>query len=225
SREPDMGGLGYWTEQFSQCGADTACINGRRIDISAAFFMEAEFQQTGSFVYGLYRGSLGRNPLFAEFMPDRSRITAGDGLEQSKQALADEWVTRTEFKSAYPDAMSNADFVNKLFDVAGLSGYTSERQGYINALNSGGTRSQVLRGVIEGDTFRQKEYNRAFVLTEYFSYLRRDPDEAGLAFWINVLDTRELGNYRGMVCSFVTSTEYQKRFSTVVTHANNECGQ
>jgi hypothetical protein len=33
------------------------------------------------------------------------------------------------------------------------------------------------------------------------------------------------GNYRGMVCSFITSTEYQRRFSLVVTRANGECGR
>ncbi|MGB9181931.1 MAG: DUF4214 domain-containing protein, partial [Pyrinomonadaceae bacterium] len=204
---------------------DETCFHNRRIDVSAAFFMEEEFQQTGSFVYGLYRGSLGRNPLFAEFMPDRSRIALGGQLESSKQALADEWVTRTEFRNAYPDSMTNAEFVNRLFDVAGLTGYSAERQSAINQLNSGGTRSTVLRGVIESTAFRAKEYNRAFVLTEYFSYLRRDPDQAGLDFWVNVLDSREVGNYRGMVCSFITSVEYQKRFSTVVTHSNSECGR
>ncbi|MGB9182273.1 MAG: DUF4214 domain-containing protein, partial [Pyrinomonadaceae bacterium] len=61
--------------------------------------------------------------------------------------------------------------------------------------------------------------------TEYFSYLRRDPDEAGLDFWVNVLDNREPNNYRGMVCSFITSAEYQKRFASVVSHSNSECGQ
>lgn len=225
NREPDSGGLGYWADQISQCGVDDLCLSNRRTDVSAAFFMEREFQQTGSFVYGLYKGSFGRNPQFSEFMPDRSRIGVGDQLDSSKQALADEWVTRAEFKAQYPDSMSNESFVNKLFDVAGLSGYSAQRQSYINQLNAGGTRSGVLRGVIEGDAFRTKEYNRAFVLTEYFSYLRRDPDAAGFDFWVNVLDSREPGNFRGMVCSFVTSAEYQKRFSSVVTHSNSECGR
>ena len=222
-REPDQGGLDYWSDQIAGCNGEAKCIHNRRIDVSAAFFVEQEFQQTGSFVYGLYKASLGRNPQFAEFVPDRSRITAGDNLESSKQALVDEWVTRSSFKNAYPDSMSNEDFVNKLFDTAGLSGHQTERQGYINALNNGGTRSQVLRGVIESDAFRQKEYNRAFVLTEYFGYLRRDPDEGGFDFWLNVLDNREPNNYRGMVCSFITSAEYQQRFSSVVTHSNKEC--
>ena len=68
------------------------------------------------------------------------------------------------------------------------------------------------------------EYNAAFVLTEYFGYLRRDPEPEGYDFWLNVLNNGEPGNYRGMVCSFITSTEYQQRFSSVVTHSNAECG-
>jgi Domain of unknown function (DUF4214) len=67
------------------------------------------------------------------------------------------------------------------------------------------------------------ECNAASVLAEYFGYLRRNPEPEGYSFWLNVLG-KDVGNYRGMVCSFVTSTEYQQRFSTVVTHRNAECG-
>jgi hypothetical protein len=31
------------------------------------------------------------------------------------------------------------------------------------------------------------------------------------------------GNYRGMVCSFITSAEYQNRFSGVVSQSNGDC--
>jgi hypothetical protein len=34
----------------------------------------------------------------------------------------------------------------------------------------------------------------AFVLAEYFGYLRRDPDQGGYQFWLNVLNNREPGN-------------------------------
>jgi hypothetical protein len=215
----------YWSDQIRQCGTDELCIHNRWIDVSAAYFIKNEFQQTGSFVYGLYKGSLGRNPKFAEFMPDRNRVVGGSSLEASKQALADNWVTRAEFKSSYPDSLSNEAFVNKLCDAAGLSAYSTERQTFLTALQNGASRSAVLRGVIESDAFKTKEYNRAFVLTEYFGYLRRDPDDAGLEFWLNVLDNKEPSNYRGMVCSFITSAEYQKRFGSVVAHSNSECGQ
>jgi hypothetical protein len=63
------------------------------------------------------------------------------------------------------------------------------------------------------------------VQMEYFGYLRRDTDADGYRFWLDVLNNRDAGNYRGMVCSFLTSTEYQRRFGTVVTRSNSECGR
>jgi hypothetical protein len=69
------------------------------------------------------------------------------------------------------------------------------------------------------------EYNPAFVLTEYLGYPRRDPESSGYDFWLDVLNNRDADNFRGMVCSFITSTEYQRRFSSVVTHSNAECGR
>jgi hypothetical protein len=86
-------------------------------------------------------------------------------------------------------------------------------------------RALVMQAVADNALLKKAEYNAAFVLTEYFSYLRRDPEPEGYAFWLNVLTSGDVGNYRGMVCSFITSTEYQQRFSAVVTHSNAECGQ
>jgi hypothetical protein len=87
------------------------------------------------------------------------------------------------------------------------------------------SRALVLRQVAEAPAFQGVQYNAAFVLTEYFGYLRRNPEPEGYDFWLNVLNNREPGNFRGMVCSFITSTEYQKRFSSVVSHSNAECGR
>ena len=224
-REPDAGGFGYWSSQFDTCHGDASCLNQTRINVSAAFFIENEFQQTGSFIYRTYKASLGARPAYAQFSSDRSRVIGGANLETSKQSFVDEFVSRPEFKTAYPDSLGNADFVNKLFDTAELTGNEAERQSYTNMLNSGGTRSQVLRAIIESDAFKMKQYNPSFVLMQYFGYLRRDPDEAGLEFWLNVLNNREPNNYRGMVCSFITSAEYQKRFGVLLTHSNAECGQ
>jgi hypothetical protein len=47
----------------------------------------------------------------------------------------------------------------------------------------------------------------------------------GYDFWLNTLNNRDQNNYRGMVCSFITSAEYQQRFSSVVTRSNADCGQ
>jgi hypothetical protein len=85
------------------------------------------------------------------------------------------------------------------------------------------SRAAVVRAVSDNTTFKQTQYNPAFVLTEYFGYLRRDSDQAGYNFWLNVLNNGDPNNYKGMVCSFLTATEYQRRFSNVVTRSNAEC--
>jgi hypothetical protein len=59
SRMPDRDGLDYWTQQINECGTDKFCINQRKIGVSAAFFIEREFQLTGSFIYRLYKAGLG----------------------------------------------------------------------------------------------------------------------------------------------------------------------
>ncbi len=57
----------------------------------------------------------------------------------------------------------------------------AERDALVNALNAGArTRAQVLRAVAEDADFAAAERNRAFVLAQYFGYLRRNPDDVGL---------------------------------------------
>ena len=122
--------------------------------MSAAFFIEQEFQETGYYVYRFYKASFGRQPSFTEFMSDRSQVS-GANLEARKQAFADQWVQRPAFVAAYPITMSNTEVVNKLFDSAGLTAsmYDPQRQQEIQAMNAGRSRALVLRDVIETPDF------------------------------------------------------------------------
>jgi len=224
-REPDQGGFEYWSNEINQCGGDAGCISRRRIEVAAAFFVEREFQDTGSFVYRLYRASFGQAPMFSQFKPDRTKVVGGPNLDAAKAAFVNEFVGRDAFKQAYPDSLTPEQFLNKLFANAGLSAHTGDWDSYLAQLNNGHTRAQVLGQLIETGEFKQREYNPSFVLMEYFGYLQRDPDPGGYAFWLNVLENRESGNYSGMVCAFITSAEYQKRFSNIVTRSNAECGK
>jgi len=108
----------------------------------------------------------------------------------------------------------------------------SQRDSLIVRYNTGANQTQsrsfVLRDVTENTATRDANYNAAFVLTEYFGYLRRSPDRGGYDFWLNVLNGSvgsDPGNYRRMVCAFITSAEYQRRFSAIVSHGNGECEQ
>jgi hypothetical protein len=72
--------------------------------------------------------------------------------------------------------------------------------------------------VAENSVFDQQESNRAFVLMQYFGYLRRNPnsqsdtDYTGYDFWLTKLNQFN-GNFinADMVKAFLTSTEYQQR--------------
>ena len=233
-RIPDQAGLDFWTGQLnSQCGVDPAC-NARRIGVSAAFFVELEFQQTGFVVYKLNRAAYGLRPVpeqtrvlvpYEQFMGDRSQLIGGAQLPASTQAFIDRFVLRREFLAKYPATLTNAQYVNTLFDTAGLTNgaFANERQAQIDAMNTQGrTRAQVLLNLINLQFLSDREFNPSFVLMQYFGYLRRDPDQGGYDFWLNILN-QQSANARGMVCAFITSDEYQQRFSSVVTRTNALC--
>jgi hypothetical protein len=229
SREPDEAGFNYWTDQILVCGANASCVNTRRRDIGAAFFIEQEFQITGSFIYDAYSATLGRKPIFNEYSSDRQQIVGGANVDAAKTAFAQGFVQRAEFTTKYQANTTAASFVDALLQTLQSVGVnlSAERQNLINAYNGAGnivdSRAAVVKAVADNATVKQSQYNPAFVLTEYFGYLRRDADQNGYAFWLNVLNNGDVNNYRGMVCSFITSTEYQRRFSIVVSHSNGEC--
>lgn len=86
------------------------------------------------------------------------------------------------------------------------------------------SRVRVIRKLIEYAEYTKAEYNPAFVLAEYFGYLRRDADASGYGFWLDVLNNRVPNNYRSMVYAFINSAEYQLHFSSVVTRTDKVCG-
>jgi hypothetical protein len=145
----------YWFSQINNCGADDQCIHNRRVGVADAFFFEPEFQQTGAYIYRIYKAGLGVRPAYAQFISDRGQVVVGARLDQSKTFLP-----------------------SPLF---------------------GATAS-----------------------------LRRDPDGGGYDFWlaqVNKFPLRDVSIQQAMACSFITSAEYQTRFSPIVTHTNRECPQ
>jgi uncharacterized delta-60 repeat protein len=240
SRVPDQGGLNYWSEQITgnssnappPCAAgDRICENIRRISVSAAFFVENEFQRTGGFVVRFYRASYGTNPTFAQFNSDRALVPENAQLEQNKQNFAELFVQRPEFVAKYGQTSTCPDFTDALITTVrnssgvDLTGRRFELIGECNiyAGDTKAQRSHVLRKLIEYPEFVQAEYNRAFVLMQYFGYLQRDPDAGGYQFWLDILNNRVPNNFRAMVCAFLTSTEYQQRFGSTITRSNSDC--
>ena len=96
--------------------------------------------------------------------------------------------------------MAALTYVNTMFANEGVTPTNNERQAAINAYGSGNTlgRAAALKSVIESDTVFNAQYNSAFVLMQYFGYLRRDADDppdnnfAGYDFWLNKMNQASL---------------------------------
>jgi uncharacterized repeat protein (TIGR01451 family) len=244
SREPDVDGLGFWTNQITSCGSDAQCIEIKRINVSAAYFLSIEFQETGYLVYRMYKAAYGNLPgapvpvKFDEFLPDTQQIGNGvqvgigdwqTQLENNKVAFTLDFVSRSRFIAAYATTMMPAQFVDALFTNAGITPSATDRTAAINEFGSAttttdtGARARALRRVAENSTLGQQEFNKAFVLMQYFGYLRRnpnDPPEAGLDFggynfWLGKLNQFN-GNFvdAEMVKAFIVSGEYRQRFGS-----------
>jgi glucose/arabinose dehydrogenase len=209
NREPDPPGYRGWQDILNNCApGDTKCD---RIEVSSAFFRSLEFQQRGYFIYRFYSSSFGRKPDYAEFMPDMARVSGFQTPEQeeaNKVAFIDDFMARQEFKNRYDPVTDPRAFVQALESAAGV--VLANREALIADLAAGRkTRAQVLRAVAESTEVFQKYYNQAFVVMEYFGYLRRDPDSLYLN-WIDILNRN--GDYRSMVNGFINSIEYKSRF-------------
>jgi Tol biopolymer transport system component len=241
NREPDVTGLAFWTDQITSCGNDAQCVEIRRINVSGAFFLSIEFQETGYLVYRFYKAGHGAIGMpvpvrYAEFIADTQQIGQGvvigqpdalQLLEANKQTFALDFVLRLRFLQDHPTTDSPAVFVDELYANAQVTPSAAERTAAINefggAPNTVDTqaRARALRRVAENSTLKQQELNKAFVLMQYFGYLRRnpfDPPEAtldfqGYNFWLNKLNQFN-GNFVNaeLVKAFIISGEYRHRF-------------
>jgi hypothetical protein len=231
-------------------------VRDKRIDNSNAFFYELEFQQTGAYVYRLYRAAYGNNqpfpnpdvsndterkkiPDYLHFATDRARVVGGANLAQGQRSLANFFVLRPEFMAKYPGSLNGSSFIDAVLNTIkndlGVD-LTGQKPALLPVFNSGGPGAVLYRladdnaqtNPINNRAFIDAEYNRAFVATQYFGYLRRDSDIGGFLFWLGQVSSgplRDVPKQHAMVCSFITSAEYQLRFSLVVTHTNADCPQ
>jgi hypothetical protein len=171
---------------------------------------------------------------FNEFIADTQQIAkdvvVGVGnwpaqLEANKVAFTEGFVSRARFINAYPTTLTPAQFVDGLFQRAAVVPSDAERSSIIGEFAGAGTsadtaaRARVLRRVAENETLKQLEKNKAFVLMQYFGYMRRnpddpqDPDHTGYEFWLQKLNEHN-GNFVSaeMVRAFIISAEYRNRF-------------
>ncbi|MBV9928561.1 MAG: DUF4214 domain-containing protein [Acidobacteria bacterium] len=236
-REPDAEGLAFWKNQTTNCGNPNPEVC--RVNVSAAFFQSIEFQNTGYLVYRTYKAAYGSPPgqppinwpnfLFGTRQLGQN-VVVGQGdwqnqLELNKREFFDAFAQGLYFPLFHPTTLSPAQFADRLFANAEVTPTAAERQAVIGEFGGAAdtadaaARARALRRVAENGKLAQQEFNRAFVLMQYFGYLRRDPNESpdrdftGYNFWLGKLNQFN-GNFveAEMVKAFITSDEYIKRF-------------
>jgi hypothetical protein len=252
NRQADANGQTFWTNQITACGSNASCLDEKRTNVSTAFFLSIEFQNTGYFAFRFYRASFTDNvqrprgvPRYLEFLRDeqklQSHVVVGDPnweafLEQNKQGFALDWVDRADFIAEYPTTMTRDEYVDKLFTRSGATPTTPERNQALFAYDSGSSvkekRAKGIRAVVDTGAVYNAQYNPAFVLMQYFGYLRRNPNNApdnnfsGYDFWLNKMnqfsvageDVRDANvalarvKRAEMVKAFIVSGEYRGRF-------------
>ena len=232
NRTPDTDGLNFWIGQTTACGNPDPVVC--RINVSGAFFLSIEFQETGYLVYRTHKSAFGNVPgtpipiRLRPFLSDARQIGEGvqvnvgnwrDVLEANQVAYFNEFVQRPQFTAVY-GALNNAAYVDTLNTNTAGALSQAERDNLVAALNGATmTRAQVLRAVADDQTLKDNEFRKAFVLLQYFGYLRRDPDSTpdtnfdGYNFWLT-----KLNDFNGsfinaeMVKAFIESGEYIERF-------------
>jgi hypothetical protein len=247
-READPSGLDFWTNNIENCGANAQCRQVRRVDTSTAFFLSIEFRETGFLVIRAQKAAFGNDktvPRYNVFLRDQREvgegIIVGQGnwqaqLVTNKQNYLNDFVTRTEFtsKPSFALGVAAATYVDALFANSGVTPTAAERNAAISAYGSGDTagRAAAMKSVLESGSVFNAAFNPAFVLMEYFGYLRRNPDDApdgnfsGYDFWLAKLnqfsspgeDMRDdaqsfnRAQKAEMVRAFIESFEYRERF-------------
>lgn len=208
NREPDPQGMAAWLAVLNNCSpGDTSCD---RIHVSRAFFQSPEFQGRGYFLYRFYSVAFGRKPDFDEFARDMGYVSgflSDPQLEAQKIRFMADFMDRPAFKTKF-NTLNNTQFVDTLLSEADVT--HPSRDFWIAALNNGSrARYEVMRELAESTQVYNKYYNQAFVVMQYFGYLRRQPDALYLN-WIAHLDAT--GDSRSMIDGFINSLEYRARF-------------
>jgi hypothetical protein len=183
-RFPDAPGWAHWTAEITECTdpakrqageTEARCVDRKRENTSAAFFMSPEAQNTGSFVVRVYWGTLGRlenaqcpgvpqnlpascRPLYSQFIADVAQVNAGivvndalspDVINANKRAFVEQFITRSDFQAAY-GSLNATQFVDKLAQTTGVPLSSADRAALITEAGDPTKRGSVVFKMVDG---------------------------------------------------------------------------
>ena len=183
-RFPDTPGHIHWTGEITECSdiskrrpgeSEPQCVDRKRTNTSAAFFVSPEFQNTGSFIIRVYWGTLGKKesaqcpgvpqnlpascrPLYSEYIADMAVLNKGivvndalapDVINANKRAFVEQFITRADFQAAY-GGLSATQFVDKLAQTTGVSLSSADRTALITEASNTANRGSVVFKMVDG---------------------------------------------------------------------------
>jgi hypothetical protein len=234
-REPEAGEP--WSAVLTNCpqnifSGPEVNSNCDRIAVSGAFFGSLEYRIKGLFVFLHYKAAFGStaNPLYVpqydEFVRDTRRVSGVTAEEVFAKRLdfTEDFLARADVAAVFAGT-SNEQYVDRILANLGIalvnpdpaSGET--RNSLVAALNGGATpktRPQVYRIIVESTEAIAAHFNRAFVATQYYGYLRRTPEAAG--YLDNLNELNRTNDSRRLINGFLNSIEYRLRFGANTTN-------
>ena len=130
NRVPDQAGFDFWVGGITSCGSNLQCIQTKRIDTSAAFFLSNEFQRTGVVAFLTHKAAAPTVlPLYPRFMEDlqalqRDYVFGAPGanlqLELNKQAFFPDYMTSVEFIENLTN-LTNQQYIDRLLQNLGIA--------------------------------------------------------------------------------------------------------
>jgi hypothetical protein len=168
NRAPETAGLNFWVGKIQ---------NGMsNVQVATGFWQSIEHRNLEVNIY--YQTFLGRTPSAGELSFWVTQMTSGKMGElavQAQFALSDEFLA---------DNNSPAAFVGALYeDFLGRAPTLSEQASWQNVLATDGPAT-----VTVGIEKSAESYTR-IIDNCYITYLNRSADSAGLAFWLNQIQT------------------------------------
>lgn len=225
--EADQATVDKLVAQLAQCNGKSDCLRARRVEVSTNLFADNELESSAAFLNSLYTSALGRRPKFAEFESDRTALK--QPKDDARNAFMLAFVQRPEFKKRFPETMKPAEFVDAVLSSLTQNANVdlgSLRTELLDLADDPNGRVAVLTKVIAQQPLLDAQYNQSLILSHYFAYLRRDPDDSGFATWLNTIKNKPLRDAdiaRSVTCGFLNSAEYQNRFGLLTTHDPREC--
>lgn len=132
-----------------------------------------------------------------------------DYMQRSSEWMVEQVVERTDSCAGPVDPHADAFATAAHHDFLGRGPTEDELARMVNLLDSGATRGMVLTGLTSSD-----EWLGAIVAGFYTDTLGREPDEAGLAYWVGALRSRRL-TVAQVAASFYAAPEYREASGSV----------